>query len=379
MPMHSCDVLIVGGGPAGSTCAWQLVRAGLDVLVMDKQHFPRDKVCAGWVTPAVIEALELDCADYAQGRVMHAVRGFRTGIIGATPVDTRYPQAASFGIRRCEFDHYLLHRSQARLRLGEPMRTMVRKGSAWLVNGEISTPLVVGAGGHFCPVARALGAQLGHNETVVSAQELEFLLAPNQSGECDIDKDVVQIYFCPDLKGYGWCFPKGDYLNIGLGREDNHRLAEHVERFCLWLRERGAIPRNLPGRFNGHAYMLYPASRRNLVDDAVLLIGDAAGLAYSQSGEGIGPAVESGLMAVEVILHAASDYRRPRLEHYVRRVTDRFGKRRPRQAGSSWLPEKFRQKLGSRLLASRWFASHVVIDRWFLHAGPRAVPARQAL
>src|SRR3989304_302592 len=60
--MHSCDVLIVGGGPAGSTCAWQLVRAGLDVLVMDKQVFPRDKVCAGWVTPPVGKSLQLDCA-----------------------------------------------------------------------------------------------------------------------------------------------------------------------------------------------------------------------------------------------------------------------------------------------------------------------------
>jgi len=379
MATRSCDVLIVGGGPAGSTCAWQLVRAGLDVVVMDRRDFPRDKVCAGWVTPAVVESLELDCADYAQGRVMHPFHGFRTGIIGATPVDTCYPRAGGFGIRRSEFDHYLLQRSQARLRLGEPMRALERKGGAWLVNEEISTPMVVGAGGHFCPVARALGARLGQNETVVSAQEIEFLLSPEGAGECDIDKDVVQIYFCADLKGYGWCFPKGDYLNVGLGREDNHRLAEHVERFCQWLRERGAIPRNLPGRFNGHAYLLYPASRRNLADDGVLLVGDAAGLAYPQSGEGIGPAVESGLMAAEVIRHAAGDYRRQGLEPYVRRVTGRFGKRSPRQPGSSWLPQEFRRKLGSRLLASEWFASHVVIDRWFLHAGPRALLSRQAL
>jgi flavin-dependent dehydrogenase len=355
------------------------MRAGLDVLVMDRRDFPRDKVCAGWVTPAVIDLLKLDCTDYAQGRVMHAFHGFRTGIIGATPVDTRYPQVASYGIRRCEFDHYLLQRSQARLSLGEPMRTLVRKGRGWLVNDEISTPMVVGAGGHFCPVARTLGAQLGQNETVVSAQEIEFLLPPDGGGECDIDKDVVQIYFCTDLKGYGWCFPKGDYLNVGLGREDNHRLAEHVERFCLWLRERGAIPRKLPGKFNGHAYLLYPASHRNLAADAVLLIGDAAGLAYPQSGEGIGPAVESGLMAAEVILHAARDYRRQNLEPYVRRVTGRFGKKSPRQTSSSWLPQEFRQKLASRLLASKWFASNVVIDRWFLHAGPRALPSRQAL
>ena len=57
MTMRSCDVLIVGGGPAGSTCAWQLIRAGLDVLVMDRRIFPRDKVCAGWITPAAIDLL----------------------------------------------------------------------------------------------------------------------------------------------------------------------------------------------------------------------------------------------------------------------------------------------------------------------------------
>ena len=52
--MNGCDVLIVGGGPAGSSAAWQLSRHGLDVVVMDKAEFPRDKVCAGWITPAVI-------------------------------------------------------------------------------------------------------------------------------------------------------------------------------------------------------------------------------------------------------------------------------------------------------------------------------------
>ena len=232
---RSCDVLIVGGGPAGSACARQLVRAGRDVLVMDKQHFPRDKVCAGWITPAVIDALELDCADYAQGRVMQPIRGFRTGIIGDMSVDTRYPHPASFGIRRREFDDYLLQRAQARLRLGEPMRTMVRAGTGWLVNGEICAPLVVGAGGHFCPVARLHGMQSGRGETIVAAQEIEFPLPADERDQYGIDSDVVQLYFSPDIKGYGWCIPKGNYLNIGLGREDHHRLPEHVEHFRIWL------------------------------------------------------------------------------------------------------------------------------------------------
>jgi len=376
MPARSCDVLIVGGGPAGATCAWRLVRAGLDVLVMDKHDFPRDKVCAGWITPAVIESLELDCAEYAQGRVMQPIHGFRTGIVGEAQVETRYPETASFGIRRREFDHYLLQRSRARLSLGEPMKTMARDGGAWLVNGEIRTPLVVGAGGHFCPVSRVLGTRLGHGETVVSAQEIEFPLSARERSECRLDGAFVQFYFCPDLKGYGWCFLKGDYLNIGLGREDNHRLSGHVEQFCQWLQQRGSIPRNLPGKFNGHAYLLYPASHRKLTDDGALVIGDAAGLAYPQSGEGIRPAVESGLMAAEVILEAAGDYRQCRLEPYISRVTGRFGKRNPRQPGASWLPQKFRQKLATRLMANGWFARHVVIDRWFLHTGQRALLAR---
>ena len=56
--MERCDVLVVGGGPAGSSCAWRLRRAGLDVVVLDRKAFPRDKVCAGWITPQVARALE---------------------------------------------------------------------------------------------------------------------------------------------------------------------------------------------------------------------------------------------------------------------------------------------------------------------------------
>jgi len=58
--MTTCDVLIVGGGPAGSSCAWRLAKAGLDVLVLDRARFPRDKVCAGWVTPAGPRARKVD-------------------------------------------------------------------------------------------------------------------------------------------------------------------------------------------------------------------------------------------------------------------------------------------------------------------------------
>ena len=58
--MDSCDVLIVGGGPAGSSCAWKLARGGLDTIVLDKSCFPRHKVCGGWITPAVLSELDIE-------------------------------------------------------------------------------------------------------------------------------------------------------------------------------------------------------------------------------------------------------------------------------------------------------------------------------
>src|SRR5215510_16190867 len=128
--METCDVLIVGGGPGGSSCARRLREAGADVVVIDKAVFPRDKVCAGWITPQVVTDLDLDLDDYAKGRTLQAIRGFRSGVIGRSiDVTTKYDHDVSYGIRRCEFDHYLLERSNARLRLGESVAQVRREGT----------------------------------------------------------------------------------------------------------------------------------------------------------------------------------------------------------------------------------------------------------
>ncbi|MCK5307153.1 MAG: FAD-dependent oxidoreductase, partial [Zetaproteobacteria bacterium] len=88
--MESCDVLIVGGGPAGSSCARKLNQAGIDVLVLDKSQFPRDKVCAGWITPEVLQLLQIDPEEYAEGRVMQPIYALRTGVIGRSSLQTQY-------------------------------------------------------------------------------------------------------------------------------------------------------------------------------------------------------------------------------------------------------------------------------------------------
>ena len=302
------DVLIVGGGPAGSTLAWALRDSGLDVAIMDKAQFPRQKVCAGWVTPAVMQELDIDLDDYSDGRVLQPISGFRISQLGHKQVQSHYSgDPVSYGIRRIEFDDYLLRRSQARLLTDSPFRHMERTDSGWRVNDELNAGLVVGAGGHFCPVARAIGAKRP-GEVAVAAQEVEFEMTAEQAAACTVDAEVPELFFTPDLKGYGWVFRKGNYLNIGLGREDRHRLSGHVQDFVQFLQALEKIPRDLPDKLQGHAYLLYPHALRKIFGDGVLLIGDAAGLAYAQSGEGIRPAVESALLAASVIRDCNGDY-----------------------------------------------------------------------
>ncbi|HEY7515252.1 MAG TPA: FAD-dependent oxidoreductase, partial [Vicinamibacteria bacterium] len=88
--MRSPDVLIVGGGPAGSSCATRLQAAGLDVLVLDRAVFPRDKPCAGWITPGTLETLGLAAEEYAEERTLQPFTAFRTGRMGGPRVVTRY-------------------------------------------------------------------------------------------------------------------------------------------------------------------------------------------------------------------------------------------------------------------------------------------------
>ena len=365
--MESCDVLIAGGGPAGSSLAWKLRKHGLDVLILDKSTFPRDKVCAGWITPATTELLRLDKDDYSRGRVLQHISGFRTGMIGGAEIVTRYGSTVSYGILRSEFDHYLLQRCGARLRLGEPVKTMERKNSGWIVNGDMRTPLVIGAGGHFCPVSRFLRGNRARREPAVIAQEVEFELNESQQRECRVAGDTPELYFCEDLKGYGWCLRKGNFLNVGLGREDDKNVAEQVRSFVGYLRERKRIPANTPADFRGHAYTLYQGASQTIVEDGVMLIGDAAGLAYPKSGEGIRPAVESALTAADVILSAAGDYQRNRLLRYPALLAHRFGKV---SAAPGLLPQSVKRLVSRRLMESRWFSRHVLLDRWFLRSSP---------
>lgn len=366
--MLEYDVMIVGGGPAGSTLAWYLRESGLRIAIMDKAEFPRDKTCAGWVTPEVMQELQLDLADYQKHNILQSVSGFRISHMGGREVDTNLAnEPISYGIRRSEFDSYLLERCGAELILNTKFKSMHYQDGEWCVNDTYKARLVVGAGGHFCPVARAMGARPGSSERTVVAQEIEFPMTPEQQTECSVSGDVPELFFCKDLEGYGWVVRKGNYLNVGLGREDTHKLTEHVAAFSQFLKQRGKIPTDTPDKFPGHAYLLYPHAIRELIQDGVLLIGDAAGLAYPQSGEGIRPAVESAMMAARVIRQVAGQYSKKNLQAYYQQLTERFGERQPAPDLMERLPQSIKEFVAHRLLGSRWFAQHVVMNNWFLH------------
>jgi flavin-dependent dehydrogenase len=337
----------------------------LDVLILEKSKFPRHKVCGGWITPDVLQMLQISPEEYRRTKVLQPITGFNIGFIGEHGIDVGYSQIVSYGIRRCEFDEYLLRRSGARCQEETEVRSIERADECWVVNGEIKARLLIGAGGHFCPVARYLGE--ADNGQPVVAQEIEFQMNLKQAASCAVRPEIPELYFCSDMQGYGWCFRKGDYLNIGLGRLDPRGLPDHVRRFCDILKQTGKLSIDVPSEFRGHAYFLFGRSPRRLVGDASILIGDAAGLAYPQSGEGIRPAIESGLLAAEVIRTAAGNYSRERLADYAERLAARLGGRQGSlEAAVQRLPSRLRNVCARLLFTNKTFCRRVVADTWFL-------------
>jgi len=358
--MTRCDALVVGGGPAGSTCARALRRAGWDVVVADRARFPRDKVCAGWLTPEVFGLLDLEPSEYRDaGLTLQEITAFRTGVIGASLLETRYPRVVSYAIRRCEFDTFLLRRAGARVLEETPVERLRWTGGTWIVNDAIEAPVLIGAGGHFCPVARHLRGG-GDTATPVVAKEAEFRV----NGHERWDAMAPELYFCRDLEGYGWCVPKGDYLNVGIGRRDRGDFGEHVRQFIAWLERRGVFGAGDNLKWRGHAYLASGASARPLVAPGALTLGDAAGLAYPESGEGIRPAIESGRLAAQTLIAARGRHSVDDLQPY----SAALARLHPRVSATPAPLRGASAAIGRMLLGSSAFTRHVVLDRWFLRA-----------
>lgn len=302
------DVLIVGGGPAGSTCARFLQRGGARVAVVDRAEFPRVKLCGGWISAPIWDALGLAPRDYPGGLwEWHTCHVHYRG-------EDRALGCHGWFIRRFEFDDFLLRLSGAALHLGVPIRDIERDGDGMWSMAGLRARHLVGAGGTHCPVARL--CQPPRPRGPVGAQENEFRADPAAVARSRIGGDgEPELYLHDDLDGYSWNVPKTDWLNVGSGTVDPHQVRTAWQNAHAHFSAAGHLPaESTPDleQMKGHTYYLYdPAHLQGAArvqgdgQGGVLLCGDSLGLAQPLTAEGILPAVISGRLAAEAILAGA--------------------------------------------------------------------------
>jgi menaquinone-9 beta-reductase len=292
--MTRTHVIIVGGGPAGSSCAWRLKRLGIDCLILERAEFPRVKLCAGWITPEVFADLETEPSEYPYGLItlkhLHiSLRCFKFKL-----------PTLQYSIRRYEFDHWLLRRSGAvvdKHAVGE----IRGENGEFVIDDRYRCKYLIGAGGTGCPVRKLFfkDLKLRSGENLIVTQEEEFRYAWT-------DPKCYLWFMENGLPGYSWYVPKENgYLNIGVGgkavglKKQNDTIKRHWDMLTNKLEDRGLVC-GYEYKPKGHSYYLRsdinPYHRGN-----VFLIGDAAGLATVDMGEGIGPAIRSGLRAADAI------------------------------------------------------------------------------
>jgi geranylgeranyl reductase family protein len=345
----STDVLVVGAGPAGSSAAYWLARAGLDVAVLEKIPFPREKVCGDGLTPRGVKALEDMGVDTSRdaGWVRH--RGLRVHG-GGQVIEVDWPQLDhwpdySVVRRRSELDALLAEHAGsagARLHTGVTVTDPLLDEAGRVVGVRTQTGpdnepggwrarLVVSAEGLSGRVAKAMGL-LRREDRPLGIAVRRYVRTPRSADDyLDISFDLsAEGPTSSSMPGYGWVFGMGDgTANVGFGLLDTRRGdgGDHRAVLRQWLAtfppedqldEAHAIT---PVRGAGLPMALHrrPAYSRGLV-----LTGDAAGTVNPFNGEGISYAMETGRMAAETVADALARPEGPQRESVLRRYPDRL-------------------------------------------------------
>ena len=306
------DVAIVGAGPAGSVAALLLARAGLDVALIDRAPFPRDKTCGDGLMPDALAALR------ALGLANRALAGARhlRSLVISSPNGTSIAVAGQFAVvPREQFDACLCDAAvEAGARLVAPARVVAPIEEEGRVAGVIAATKRGGLAVRARMTVLATGAAAGplmafgmceQSRPSASAARFYLTLPPGHSFDLDALCISYDRTICP---GYGWLFPgPQNSFNIGVGyftgqppstRNLRVLLARFIENFA---------PARELMRLGGRRSVLHGAPLRTglagsrLARAGLVVIGEAAGLTYPISGEGIGKAIESGMLAADTI------------------------------------------------------------------------------
>lgn len=285
LAMPSYDAIVVGAGPAGSTCAYRLATAGASVLLLDRARFPRDKPCGGAVTARAVRELPVEIDEVVE-RVVSRFElrlRHRRGFSRAATVPLAYMT------QRRRLDSLLVSRAVdagAELRVATTASEVRQNG----VDGD-SAEVVIGADGANGICRKSLACALKHRHAV--ALEGNF---PHDTASFKRYADRLVLEFGTIPGGYGWIFPKGDHLNIGVGgwKSEAPRLRHHLARLC----EEHGLELGALEDVRGH-HLPFRTRRAALAHGRIALIGDAAGLADPLSGDGIYEAALSAKLAAK--------------------------------------------------------------------------------
>jgi geranylgeranyl reductase family protein len=289
------DTIVAGAGPAGSTAARLLAQRGARVLLLDRARFPRDKPCGGAVSISAANELGIDLSPVIERAVTEVRVSFRLG----QPFARSSPDPLAYMTQRCRLDAYLVEQAVAtgaEFRDGATVREVELSEGGVLVraNGAAyRARTLVGADGANGVVARALGLSPGGEPAIA----FEGNIAADGELMARWER-AIALDLGGTPGGYGWLFPKGDHLNVGVGgwRWIGPSLRERLSHLCRYL---GLDESRLFGLRGYHLPLRQPG--QPLVQGPVILAGDAAGLVDPLSGEGIHAACWSGRLAAEAI------------------------------------------------------------------------------
>ncbi|MFD3651796.1 geranylgeranyl reductase family protein [Streptomyces sp. 24-1644] len=320
VPESVWDVVVVGAGPAGASAAYAAAVAGRRVLLLEKAELPRYKTCGGGIIGYSRDSLPPGFELPLRDRI-HAV----TFSLNGKFARTRRSRRMLFGlINRPEFDAGLVEHAQkagAELRTGVAVQRVEQHGSAVpdrrtvavvLTGGEtVLARAVVGADGSAGRIGAHVGVKLDQVDLGLEAEiPVPETVAEDWAGRVLID-------WGPMPGSYGWVFPKGDTLTVGVisARGDGAGTKRYLEDFIARLGLAGFEPTISSGHLTRCRSDDSPLSRGR-----VLVCGDAAGLLEPWTREGISFALRSGRLAGEWAVriaesHDAVDARRQALNY----------------------------------------------------------------